>query len=171
MILVSSIENEIRKRFEALASEELRADYSLEDISALFGEDATANALFTGKRIIKCKCCGQPFITNYVGKECYCNRIYDGKRTCKEIGASVTRNRDPITKEMDIARRVHLRRRSKAGKTKDACQKYSEWMRFAQAKEKECREGRISIDEFKAAVGPAYKEDRENRRRGDRKNK
>ena len=157
--LTDGVEKEILRRFEEYASPEIRAEYSIESLSSVIGNDILIDALLSGKRIKKCKCCGMPFVTNGKGRECYCNRSYDGRRTCKDVGPALSRNSDPVTKEMDRARRLHLWRRSRNGKTEAACRRYEEWLSFAQEKENACRIGTLSLDELRRLIGPEYRND------------
>lgn len=159
MAICNALKNEIRRRYEDSVSPEIRKDYSVNDLSESLGEEALVDALLSGKTIRKCKCCGLPLITSGKGKECYCNRLYDGKRTCKEVGPGISRNSDPITKAMDRARRLHLWRRARNGKTTTACREYDRWVSFALEVESRCREGSISVDELGALIGAGYKED------------
>ena len=157
----SDFSKELHKRYKELSSTEIQAEYSLEEMADAVGGSELAAALFSGKRIRKCKCCGRPFITSGVGNECYCDRLYEGGRTCKEFGPVKTRNKDVITREMDKARRLHLWRRARAGKTDEACTKYKEWLLYAQANEKRCRNGEMTIEELKDTIGTGYLADKD----------
>lgn len=158
--LTESIENEIKRRYEDLANEDVLAEYSFEKITAAVGNEDLIKGLLSSMRIVKCKCCGKPLLTTGRGRECYCNRLFDGKRTCKEVGPTLARRSDPITREMDRSRRLHLWRRSKAGKTPDACSRYSKWLSFALENEKRCRNGEITIDQLRDLIGAGYGEDK-----------
>lgn len=157
----SDFSKELHKRYKELSSTEIQAEYSLEEMADAVGGRELAAALFYGRHIRKCKCCGKPLITNGVGNECYCNRPYAGGRTCKEVGPMRERNKDLVTKEMDRARRLHLWRRSKSGKTAEACKRYAEWLQFALACEKRCREGEISITKLREEIGIEYLADKD----------
>lgn len=153
-----SIEREINRRYTLCADEEIRKGYSLQDLSDAMGEENLIYALFNELYIRKCKCCGRIFVARRQ-KECYCNELYDGKRTCKDVGPSLTRNQDEITVVMDKARRLHLWRRYRLGKTESAKRKYSDWLEFAKVKEEACRKGEISVEALKEFVGAGYTKD------------
>lgn len=159
-VLCERIEKELLKRYENYADSEIKAEYSLNALSEAVGKDALIEGLLAGKRIHKCKCCGKPLITSGRGSECYCNRLFDGRRTCKEAGPALERKKDPVTREMDRARKLHLQRRAKAGKTTKACGLYDEWLSFALKKESACRSGRITIEELRLFIGADYVKDK-----------
>lgn len=152
------IYKEIDRRYSLYADEEIRKGYSLQDLSDAMGEENLIYALFNEQYIRKCKCCGRLFVARRL-KECYCNELYDGKHTCKDVGPSLTRNQDEITVVMDKARRLHLWRRSRSGKTESAQRKYEEWLEFAKTKEEACRKGEITVDELRNVIGTGYTKD------------
>lgn len=153
-----AIINEIKNRYDSLISDEVKVDYSFSELAGIIGEKELVGALCSGSRIRKCKCCGKPFVAHR-SNERYCSGMADDKRTCKDIGPLLVRSRDPVTFEFDKARRLHLWRRSAAGKDDAACRRYEEWLSFALEKEILCRAGDCSLDEFKAAIGTCYSAD------------
>lgn len=156
--------NEIEERYSDLLSDEVRADYSINQLSAIIGEKDLVSALINGRHIRKCKYCGKPFVAKRIN-EFYCNRKVDGKRTCKDVGPSLVRKKDPVTCELDRARRLHLWRRSAAGKDDVACRKFEEWLSFALDMESLCREGKCSFVEFRDSIGTAYTADMPDKKR------
>ena len=102
--------------------------------------------------IKQCRYCGKPFIAKDK-RMLYCSK------NCKNTGAAEKRREDPINREMDHARRVHLYRRSVQGKTRAAMKAYDEWLEFAKKAEESCRKGEISIAKLTESIGVDYKED------------
>lgn len=151
--------NEIAARYAERIDDEFRG-VSMQQMSDALGEDAIIQAIFSNCYIKRCKLCGKPFITKN-RRAIYCDNYYDEKHTCKAIGASRTREKDPVNKVMDAARRLHLRRRKVALKTepKTADDNYNKWLEYALENEKACRAGKVSLDELKDSVGRNYTED------------
>lgn len=135
-------------------------NFSAEQLSEELGNDAFISAVIEGKYIKRCKLCGRPFVTSYM-KASYCDRSFDATHTCKDVGARITREKDPIKKEFDKARRVHLRRRASAVKRglPDAEQKYSNWLEYALEQEEMCRAGEVTLEEFSICVGRNFEGD------------
>lgn len=153
--------NEIMRRFDISKQGDHALDnITLQQIPELLSEDDLIKVVFQDYYIKRCKLCGNLFVTNDK-RVVYCNRKADEKHTCKDIGAGIVRERDPITKEMDYARRLHLRRRASTAKTDavSANRQYDAWLTYARHKEAACRAGMIALEELKEAIGKEYKDD------------
>lgn len=157
--------NEAERRLMSCVDTENMESVTPEAVLADVGEKALVDAVFSGRKIRRCKNCGRFFVVQH-GLDVYCDNRFAGKKTCKQVGVRNTRNKDPITKEMIKAQSLHLKRRSVAGKTDVACKRYEAWQRYARSAEKKCRAGDISLDEFSAMIGKAYEKDKAARRRG-----
>ena len=147
----------IEKESESLIDRDLSSSLTLIEIADEVGENEFADAILEKHSIKKCKYCGRPFIAKNK-KRLFCSK------DCQRTGLRKERERDPITKEMDHARRVHLYRRSSSGKTKKAMKAYDKWLSFAKEAERSCRDGEISVEAFAMMIGTEYKDDWPSRR-------
>ena len=157
---------EIEKRYAACIDDVSLKNVSMQQMATALGEDVFMKAIFSDSYFRRCKLCGRPFIitTGRDNRARYCTRLFDDKHTCREVGPSVIRKRDPITKVMDASRRLHLRRRSIKLKTDAgaANDNYTLWLEYALECEKACRAGKISLDELKECIGCSYRADVDN---------
>ena len=101
-------------------------------------------------RMRRCKNCGRYFAIQRRSTAEYCDRVIDERgRTCKDVGAITTwtKSKKDDTLFNDYRREYKKRfARTKVGKyTTDAL--YA-WGELARAKVEECREGKITVDEF-----------------------
>ena len=102
-------------------------------------------------KIRVCKNCGRYFaVTGHGGTE-YCSRVFDSKgRTCKEIGAvtqwTKSKSGDVVFKEY---RREYKRHFAWIRAGKLSTEDFAAWSKRAQAKKKDCDDGKLSLDEFK----------------------
>ena len=153
--------DEITRRFDLSKQGDSALDnITLQQIPELLSEDDLIKVVFQDYYIKRCKLCGKLFVTSD-NRVVYCTRMVDDKHTCREVGAGIVRGRDPITREMDSARRLHLRRRAEATKVgaDSANQQYDAWLTYARSKEAACRAGTIGLSELKAAIGNEYTDD------------
>ena len=101
-------------------------------------------------RLRRCKNCGRYFAIQIRSTAEYCDRPVDGRgRTCKDVGAITqwTKSKKSDTLFHDYRREYKKRfARTKVGKY-DADTLYA-WGALARAKVEECREGKITVDEF-----------------------
>jgi len=152
--------SEMEKRYAALSEGQgNKPALNMQEAADLLGDKELLNALMNNRHIKRCKNCGKLFATKSK-RERYCNRPFEGGKTCKEVGSANARSEDPVTKIMDAARRLHLYRRKASGKDKEAQRKYEEWLDFALIQEKRCRAGEISEDKLKELIGRSYAPDR-----------
>ena len=155
---------ELQERFDWCTSGRgSPADLDIDKAFTELGEEALLAAIVKGKAIKECALCGKLFVARD-RRERYCSNLREDGKRCKDVGAAKTRNDDPVTAEFDRARRLHLYRRSSAGKTDDAEARYQSWLRFAKRKETECRKGKISLEEFGNAIGKEYAKDKAKKR-------
>ena len=102
-------------------------------------------------RMRVCKNCKRYFaVTGHGGTE-YCSRPFDSKgRTCKEIGAvtqwTKSKSGDIVFKEY---RREYKRHFAWIRAGKLSTEDFAAWSKRAQAKKKDCDDGKLSLDEFK----------------------
>ena len=156
--------DEMQERYaKCMGGRDAPTDLSMQEIVEQMGREEFLEALMSGASIRRCKNCGRPFAA-YRRGECYCNRIAKDDRTCKEVGAAEARKNDPVNDALDKARRLHLYRKAKAGKTKAARKRYMEWDMFARECADRCRNGEIDLEEMKTLIGREYTKDKNERR-------
>ena len=156
------IENKLNEDFGGIDVDGIhyRIFYSCED--NYFGEiyeteNLEAFLLFSiikcleyGIKINKCENCGKYFVPLTRNDEIYCDNVFSNGRTCKQIGYENKIKNDDILKEY---RRVYKNKNAYKQRTKNknpnAEAEFKKWVYAAKFKLDDCREGKITIEEFK----------------------
>jgi hypothetical protein len=112
-----------------------------------------------GIRIKRCALCGRYFVLADKRKRDYCDRIYDGKRTCKQIGAKIKFNKSvDEDKFMQEFQRIYNRMYSRyyrmdswesdRSTNKMSEEQFKAWTETASKARQEYKSGAISGDEM-----------------------
>ncbi len=106
----------------------------------------------------RCSICNKYFIP-YSTTSCYCNRLLgsEDKRTCKDIGAALTykqkiENDHALALYKTVNNRLQMWVRRHGEYCPQATVPYADWQRMAQDLLASVRSGKISYDEYAAAI-------------------
>lgn len=112
---------------------------------------ASLQCIFNEGYIIrKCKNCGKYFIPTTRSDEIYCDNVFKGNRTCKQIGYEQKINNDEFMKAYRTAYKTKnaFKNRNKLNNT-HAEENFEKWVIQAKEKLKYAQNGNILIDDFK----------------------
>lgn len=103
--------------------------------------------------IKKCKNCEKYFIPENRNSSIYCNRIFENKKTCKEIGANNAYNEKLKKDEVNrLYRRTLSAKKMLANRNPDIpiyLEKYEKWKSEANKFKQDIKEGKKTEEEFK----------------------
>lgn len=146
-------EDSIKKMFDMYESDKSNSSffYSYEYTSLLDLCIASLQCIFNEGYIIrKCENCGKYFIPTTRSDEIYCDNVFKGNRTCKQIGYEQKINSDEFMKAYRTAYKTKnaFKNRNKLNNT-HAEENFEKWVIQAKEKLKYAQSGSISLDEFK----------------------
>ncbi len=99
--------------------------------------------------INRCENCGSFFIPTTRSDEKYCNKVHSNGRTCKDMGYENKINSDDIMKEYRRAYKNKNAIKNRNKHNSNAEKTFKQWVYAAKLKLEDCREGIITLDEFK----------------------
>lgn len=103
--------------------------------------------------IKKCKNCGKYFVPENRKTSIYCNRKFDGKKTCRDIGAINTYNEKLKKDEVNsLYRKTLSAKKMLANRNPDIplyLEKYEEWKSEANKFKQDIKQGKRTEEEFK----------------------
>lgn len=102
-----------------------------------------------GVKLRKCKNCGRYFVVSGHGGAEYCDRVFKGGRTCKEIGATrvwtIKQNEDELFREY---RREYKKRFARIRTGRITKEQFYAWSEQAREKKEACETGKLPRVEF-----------------------
>ena len=102
-----------------------------------------------GVKLRKCKNCGRYFVVSGHGGAEYCDRSFNGGRTCKETGAvrvwTIKHNEDELFREY---RREYKKRFARIRTGRTTKEQFYAWSEQAREKKKACETGKLPRVEF-----------------------
>ena len=102
-----------------------------------------------GVKLRKCKNCGRYFVVSGHGGAEYCDRPFNGGRTCKETGAvrvwTIKHNEDELFREY---RREYKKRFARIRTGRTTKEQFYAWSEQAREKKEACETGKLPRAEF-----------------------
>ena len=100
-----------------------------------------------------CQNCGKYFVPESRSDEIYCNNIFKGNRTCRQIGYENKINGDEVLREY---RKIYKTQNARKQRNKDNIQgleeRFAVWSAFAKGQLIKCQNGEISVDDMKTSI-------------------
>lgn len=111
---------------------------------------AVSKVILSDIKINVCENCGKLFIPTVRKDEIYCDRIFKGDRTCKNIGYENKINSDEIMKAYRTAYKTKNAYKNRNMKNNiNVEDEFKHWVTSAKVKLAEAQEGKITTEEFK----------------------
>ena len=106
-----------------------------------------------GIELKRCQNCGKYFVPESRSDEIYCNNIFKGNRTCRQIGYENKINGDEVLREY---RKIYKTQNARKQRNKDNIQgleeRFAVWSAFAKGQLIKCQNGEISVDDMKTSI-------------------
>lgn len=126
--------------------------YYFRDIAELVLFD-TMEMQRRGIELKRCQNCGKYFVPESRSDEIYCNNIFKGNRTCRQIGYENKINGDEVLREY---RKIYKTQNARKQRNKDNIQgleeRFAVWSAFAKGQLIKCQNGEISVDDMKTSI-------------------
>lgn len=108
-----------------------------------------------GIELKRCKNCGKYFVPETRSDEIYCNNIFKGNRTCRQIGYENKVNGNEVLREY---RKIYKTQNARKQRNKDNIQeleqRFSDWSAYAKEQLVKCQNGEITLAEMRANISP-----------------
>lgn len=108
-----------------------------------------------GIDIKRCENCGKYFVPETRSDEIYCNNIFKGNRTCRQIGYENKVNGNEVLREY---RKIYKTQNARKQRNKDNIQgleqRFSDWSAYAKEQLVKCQNGEITLAEMRANISP-----------------
>lgn len=131
-----------------------RLEYSFFDIQNLIHFD-NIEMQRRGIELKRCKNCGKYFVPETRSDEIYCNNIFKGNRTCRQIGYENKVNGNEVLREY---RKIYKTQNARKQRNKDNIQgleqRFSDWSAYAKEQLVKCQNGEITLAEMRANISP-----------------